>query len=281
MDPATLATIGTSLMGSEVAASAVPAFLAPAINGALIGAGGSLLTGSNPLTGALLGGATGGIGSQLGLGSLPGIGSLFGGGSGGAGSAVNNLINSGTGDNGLFSGLVPEAAQVASSAGSKISNFLPYAGIGLAAAGADRFMSPKIKSPEPHEVEDFGEVKPTERQYNAVDPSLYYGVGGNRKFFNTVNPGVSYLKSGGRAMSKAAGIGMIKGAGNGTSDSVPAMLSDGEYVFPAAAVSALGNGSNDAGAKKLDTMKKKVIKKHYGGRMKPAMGLGSYIPAGA
>jgi len=44
----------------------------------------------------------------------------------------------------------------------------------------------------------------------------------------------------------------VKGEGNGTSDSVPAMLANGEFVVPADVVSKLGNGSNDAGANVLD-----------------------------
>lgn len=44
----------------------------------------------------------------------------------------------------------------------------------------------------------------------------------------------------------------VKGNGDGTSDSVPAMLASGEFVIPADVVSGLGNGDNDAGAKVLD-----------------------------
>jgi len=44
----------------------------------------------------------------------------------------------------------------------------------------------------------------------------------------------------------------VKGEGDGTSDSVEAMLADGEFVIPADVVSKLGNGSSDAGAKVLD-----------------------------
>ena len=44
----------------------------------------------------------------------------------------------------------------------------------------------------------------------------------------------------------------VKGPGDGTSDSVPAMLANGEFVIPADIVSSLGNGSNDSGAKILD-----------------------------
>ena len=44
----------------------------------------------------------------------------------------------------------------------------------------------------------------------------------------------------------------VKGAGDGTSDSIAAMLANGEFVIPADVVSSLGNGSNDSGAKVLD-----------------------------
>ena len=44
----------------------------------------------------------------------------------------------------------------------------------------------------------------------------------------------------------------VKGEGDGTSDEVPAMLANGEFVIPADVVSKLGNGSNDAGASVLD-----------------------------
>jgi hypothetical protein len=44
----------------------------------------------------------------------------------------------------------------------------------------------------------------------------------------------------------------VQGEGDGTSDSVAAMLADGEFVIPADVVSKLGNGSNKAGAGVLD-----------------------------
>ena len=46
----------------------------------------------------------------------------------------------------------------------------------------------------------------------------------------------------------------VEGKGDGTSDDITAMLANGEYVFSADVVSALGNGSNKAGAKELDQM---------------------------
>lgn len=53
----------------------------------------------------------------------------------------------------------------------------------------------------------------------------------------------------------------VKGEGDGTSDSVPAMLASGEFVIPADVVSSLGNGDNDAGAMTLDEFLK-VIRQH-------------------
>lgn len=52
----------------------------------------------------------------------------------------------------------------------------------------------------------------------------------------------------------------VKGEGDGQSDSIPAMLADGEYVFDADTVAALGNGSNDAGARILDKMRENLRK---------------------
>ena len=53
----------------------------------------------------------------------------------------------------------------------------------------------------------------------------------------------------------------VQGAGDGTSDSVPAMLANGEFVIPADVVSSLGNGSNDSGSKVLDEFLK-TIREH-------------------
>jgi hypothetical protein len=61
---------------------------------------------------------------------------------------------------------------------------------------------------------------------------------------------------------------LLKGPGDGVSDSIPAKigqsrparLSDGEFVIPARIVSELGNGSTEAGAKKLYAMMDRVKK---------------------
>jgi hypothetical protein len=53
----------------------------------------------------------------------------------------------------------------------------------------------------------------------------------------------------------------VQGAGGGQDDLIPAQLADGEYVFDAEIVAALGDGSNKEGAKKLDAMRE-AIRKH-------------------
>ena len=50
----------------------------------------------------------------------------------------------------------------------------------------------------------------------------------------------------------------VEGKGNGTSDDIAAMLANGEYVFSADVVAALGNGSNKAGASALDQMVSRI-----------------------
>jgi hypothetical protein len=65
---------------------------------------------------------------------------------------------------------------------------------------------------------------------------------------------------------------MLKGPGDGMSDSIPgviggrqpARLADGEFVVPADVVSHIGNGSTDAGAKQLYSMMDKVRKARTG-----------------
>lgn len=50
----------------------------------------------------------------------------------------------------------------------------------------------------------------------------------------------------------------VDGPGDGQSDDIPAMLADGEYVFDADTVAALGNGSSKAGSAALDKMREDI-----------------------
>lgn len=94
--------------------------------------------------------------------------------------------------------------------------------------------------------------------------------------------------SGGSIGAYSDGGRMLKGPGDGMSDSIPASignkqparLADGEFVVPADVVSHLGNGSTDAGAKRLYAMMDKVRQartgtKKQGKKINPD----KYIPA--
>lgn len=93
-------------------------------------------------------------------------------------------------------------------------------------------------------------------QQNAFANLFYYNQGGR----NNANSGLGYASGG------IAGSRMLRGPGDGVSDSIPAIigqrqparLADGEFVVDARTVSELGNGSSDAGAKKLEAMVNRV-----------------------
>jgi hypothetical protein len=80
------------------------------------------------------------------------------------------------------------------------------------------------------------------------------------------------LAKGGQLGGYSDGGRMLKGPGDGMSDSIPgviankqpARLADGEFVVPADVVSHLGNGSTDAGAKQLYAMMNRVRKARTG-----------------
>ena len=58
----------------------------------------------------------------------------------------------------------------------------------------------------------------------------------------------------------------VHGEGTGRSDSIPAVLSDGEYVIDAETVALLGDGSSKAGAKAPDDFRAN-IRKHKGAKL--------------
>ncbi len=81
---------------------------------------------------------------------------------------------------------------------------------------------------------------------------------------------------------------MLKGPGDGMSDSIPAQiggkqparLADGEFVVPADVVSHLGNGSTDAGAKQLYKMMDRIRQQRTGKKKQaPEVHPGKAMPA--
>jgi len=75
-------------------------------------------------------------------------------------------------------------------------------------------------------------------------------------FYKDINPYYSsiYGMNKGGVMDFPEKDGMINGPGNGQSDDIPAMLSDGEFVFTKQAVMAAGNGDREQGTKKMYEM---------------------------
>jgi hypothetical protein len=99
---------------------------------------------------------------------------------------------------------------------------------------------------------------------------------------------VEQMAGGGSLGGYSDGGRMLKGPGDGMSDSIPATigrkqparLADGEFVVPADVVSHLGNGSTDAGAKKLYNMMDKIRKARTGKKKQaPAVKADRYMPA--
>jgi hypothetical protein len=99
--------------------------------------------------------------------------------------------------------------------------------------------------------------------------------------------GIMGYAAGGSLGSYSDGGHMLKGPGDGMSDSIPAnidgkrpaRLADSEFVVPADVVSHLGNGSSDAGAKKLYKMMDNVRKARTGKRKQaPQINADKYLP---
>jgi hypothetical protein len=80
-----------------------------------------------------------------------------------------------------------------------------------------------------------------------TSPTRVSPVGG----YLTSPTGFRYDQFPGGGIMNAKVGGAIDGPGTGTSDSIPARLSDGEFVMTAAAVRGAGNGNRKAGAKKM------------------------------
>lgn len=161
-----------------------------------------------------------------------------------------------------------------------IAQYGPLLGVGL---GAATLLGGFEK--QPSEIPP-GFGGPTGTELLEANPSMYgLSFGGTKSTYSTRNPYESmYSKptnpyktavSGGvptSTMRMATGgvaefprkTGHIAGPGTGTSDSVPAMLSDGEFVFTAKAVRAMGNGSRRKGAKRMYAMMKDLERKVNG-----------------
>jgi hypothetical protein len=141
-----------------------------------------------------------------------------------------------------------------------ISQFAPIAatGLGIMALGGG-FKEEEVAPPAG--FEDFMAGPPMQKE----EDRLRYGGVNTTAFGNLFNP-YSYTPPAPRAAAKGGSMdkefprktGPINGPGTGTSDDIPAMLSDGEFVFTAKAVRGMGNGSRRAGAKKMYALMRKL-----------------------
>jgi hypothetical protein len=135
-------------------------------------------------------------------------------------------------------------------------------------------MSPTAPAPAPGVTSPFGAASatpqytydPIARKMNVTTPKMNPA--------NMLRFGMGQRFAGGGGVgslgSYSDGGQMLRGPGDGMSDSIPAMidkqngdqqealLSDGEFVVPADVVSGLGNGSTDAGAQQLYAMMDRV-----------------------
>ena len=134
------------------------------------------------------------------------------------------------------------------------------------------------------EVDRIKQQKEEEEERNRHLAQQYLGGVG---FGMAGGGGISALARGG-ASGPPNSPRVIKGAGDGMSDSVPATiegiqearLADGEFVIPADVVADLGNGSSSAGSKKLYDMMERVRKARHGTRKQPPeVNMGRLMPA--
>ena len=167
-------------------------------------------------------------------------------------------------------GIVPEKIER-----GFLGKYGPAAGVGLAALTLPSLLS------KPEEVAE-------EESYTWTPNELYYANPSRYQLLDITGPeGYDpevYLMAakGGEVTGFAAGsgqriehpdgkvkehpkrIGEIAGPGTGTSDDIPAMLSDGEFVMTAQAVRNAGGGSRKEGAKRMYQMMKNL---ENGGRL--------------
>jgi hypothetical protein len=105
---------------------------------------------------------------------------------------------------------------------------------------------------QPHAKGGAASLRGTMGQLRGVEHLMGYATGGDTSEYN-----LGSYSDGGR---------LLRGPGDGVSDSIPATighkqparLADGEFVIPARIVSEIGNGSTDAGARKLYAMMDKI-----------------------
>ena len=201
-----------------------------------------------------IGAAVGAIGSAIGgiglgniasaVGIANGVANLLGGG----GSAPSGAANVGGSSGGSGSGTSVTTPQIA--------NLTP----GLTTGYVPEVVLPGQMNIPPTTFNTSGVANQIQYVANGGLIHPYYQPSGLSSYMNHMAEGgdvhqPEFYSEGGLKHT------YVKGDGDGTSDSVPAMLANGEFVIPADVVASLGNGSNDSGSKVLDEFLQ-VIRKH-------------------
>ena len=279
--------------------------------GAATGAGTSAITGGDPLKGALMGAAGGGLGAGVG-GALGGQAATAGTAAAAPGAATGATAGS------AASATVPSALQsalpttalgptnMAAQAGQMAgTQAVPQVGFKDLMTGGGDFSS-KLGNylvQNPMQVGSAAGVMggigsyelpgmPKKDNYSgplsrfSYDPDKYrpqMAAGGLADSMPAKR-----MAMGGHLGSYSDGGRLLKGPGDGMSDDIPAKigskqparLADGEFVVPADVVSGIGNGSTDAGAKKLYAMMNKVRQARTGTKKQgKAIKADKYMPA--
>jgi YD repeat-containing protein len=229
------------------------------------------VTGTEEGTPGTGGGTGGGAGTGTGEGEGSGSGAGAGGGGGGGGGAGTGT-GKGTGTTGKPSG------------GSSIKYPVPTAGKGnpINLPGITNLTPGITAGDTSYELAGRAHFALGGSTSGSNSSSMGMGSSALDKYLAHLTPGLTegatnyqlpgYFAKGGEVTEhnpeffSEGGLGSlknryVKGKGDGTSDSIPAMLANGEFVIPADVVSSLGNGSNDSGAGLLDEFLK-TIRKH-------------------
>jgi len=300
------ATVGLSLvapgLGTALGAGlGLTGTAASTVGSGLLGAGLGGLTGGGK--GALTGALTGGLAGY----TVPGLvgegGILSGLGENGLAPTINNLINGpmgppvppelavgGAGAAGGAGGAAAGGAGGAAAGGSSMLNRVGQLAalgmVGNALLGATNARGSSGSAPPPQQNDPNMtarlpevEFRRTRRQM-PTDLSRYAMAGGEQDFYEENElPETPRTPAAMGGLMRAAQGRYVKGQGHGREDRIPALLSDGEYVFDAETVSMLGDGSSDAGAKKLDQMREQIRKHKAGGLARGRMSPDAKDPA--
>jgi hypothetical protein len=145
------------------------------------------------------------------------------------------------------------SAEVAKAGPSMLRKYGPSAAIGTGLFS----LAGGFKVPEEEEIErgPTGEELYAENPeaYGYMDPRTYASTYNAPNTYSNVYVPTLYAAGGGEA-SFPRRMGAISGPGTGTSDDVPAMLSDGEFVMTADAVRGAGGGSRQRGMNNMYAM---------------------------